>query len=88
MHLPGKPNTGDVVTVDAWRAERFAHGNAAGPPPIRRILLSPTYLWNGKGAMVFGSGSDYRSRLIDNQGTRAARPNINSQELDSPSSLA
>ena len=46
-------------------------------PPVLGLLLGPANLGRSKGLVIFGSGRDEEAGLIDYNGPRAARANVN-----------
>jgi hypothetical protein len=42
VHLPGKSDAGDFIAAASASVESAANGQAAGPPPVARILFRPS----------------------------------------------
>lgn len=82
MHLAGKTDASDFVCARAGLSQRLRHGDAKGPPPIFRPLLGPADLRRSERLVLFGGRSDDFAALADEQGARAGRADIDSQEKD------
>jgi len=80
--LAGEADAGDVFASEIRGGKHFAHGGAGGVPPILGVLLGPANLRGGKGLMIFGGGGDKATRLIDEEGSRAAGANVNSKNVN------
>src|SRR5215469_1029470 len=82
VHLAGEADAGDVFASEIRGGKHFAHGGAGGVPPILGVLLGPANLRGGKGLMIFGGCGDKATRLIDEEGSRAAGANVNSKNVN------
>jgi len=56
VHLPGKTDARNILTVQSRGRERFPHGNAAGAPPIFGALFGPADTRRSERGMIFGGG--------------------------------
>jgi hypothetical protein len=77
MHLAGETDAGDVLPSKIRASQRFADCDAGGVPPVLGLLLGPANLGRSKGFVIFGGGRDEEAGLIDYDGPRAARANVN-----------
>jgi len=82
VHLTGEADAGDVFASEIRGGKRSAHGGASGVPPILGLLLGPANLRRGKGLMILRGGGDKATRLIEEQGPRAAGANVNSENVN------
>jgi hypothetical protein len=53
MHLSGKADTTDPIFAGSQSVKSAMDRDAAGPPPIARILFGPSRLRRGEGNVLF-----------------------------------
>ena len=81
MHLSGQADARNLIGAQFALCERFAYGDAAGPPPIARILLRSANLWGCKGRVVLGGGGDNTSIGIDHERACTSSPHVDSEKI-------
>jgi hypothetical protein len=79
VHLPGKSHASNVIRAKSSAFDRFRNGDATGPPPILRTLLSPSDLRRGKRFMLLSRRSDHVTLLVKDQSPRTAGSNVNAE---------
>ena len=62
--------------------KRLPDRRTAGAPPVSRILLRPAGPRTGEWLVLLRSGGDDLSGLIDDEGPRAARADVDTQISD------
>jgi hypothetical protein len=82
MHLAGKADAGNLVFTSFHPGESATHGQAAGSPPIARILFRPTWLGRSEGGVLFGARGDYPALFIHEESAGSASTDIDPEELD------
>src|SRR4051812_12329120 len=75
VHLPGKPDRGNVRSVKSRGRDRLAHSRPSGPIPILWILLCPASFWRCKWGMLAGCRIHYLTALIGEHRSGSAGPN-------------
>src|ERR1700730_7698410 len=65
--------------------KRLPDRQSAGPPPITRILLSPSRLRAGEGRVLLGCGGNNLPCLVHDERPRAPGTDVNAEISDDPS---
>ena len=81
MHLSGKSDARDLIRLQAGVGQSLPHGDAAGAPPVFRILFGPSDLRRGEGRVFFGRGRNDASVFTDNQGARTTGAYVDSENM-------
>lgn len=88
MHLPGEPEAGDFISAGSQGAESASNRQAAGSPPIVRILFRPSQLRRCERGVLFRAGRDHSPVFINDESAGSAGANVDPEELDTPSHLS
>ncbi len=80
VHLAGKSYAGDVGALEIGLGERVPDGNAAGAPPVLRILLRPSDFRRGEVGVLFGCRCDHLAALVDDERAGSAGANVNAEQ--------
>jgi hypothetical protein len=79
MHLSGKSYAGDLIGLQVCGGEGFADGDSSGSPPILRVLLGPADLGRSEGLVFFGSGRGNLPIGTNNERSRSASTDVNTE---------
>jgi len=82
VHLAGESHARDVGATQSRLRERFSDGEAAGTPPVLRILFGPTDLWRRERRMFLSGGAHHMSEFIDDECASAAGSDVNSEKMN------
>jgi len=86
MHLAREADTGNFFRLPVGVRKSLSDGDARRAPPVFRVLLGPADLWSSKGLVFFRGRRNDAAGIVDNQGAGSPRANVNSQDVDRPSS--
>jgi len=82
VHLPGETDAGDCVAANSRGGERARDGQAAGAPPIARVLLGPAGARRCEGRVFFEAGAGDAAFFVDDQGARAAGAYVDAKNVN------
>jgi hypothetical protein len=88
MHLAGEADAGDFFRTDGRFMKSFFYGDAAGSPPIARILFGPTGLGRSELLVHFRAGGHDPAGTVHQQRASAASTNVNAEEVDADTPIA
>jgi hypothetical protein len=88
VHLAGEADTGDFLGANRRFLQGFSYGDAAGAPPIARILLGPARVRRSERLMFFTARCDDGAGNVGQQRACAAGADVNAEEVDVGSPIA
>ena len=82
VHLSGEPDTANFFSPNRRFQYSPFYRDAAGAPPIARILFRPARMRRRERLMFFSARRDDGAGDVHQQRARAARANVNAEEVD------
>jgi hypothetical protein len=88
VHLSRKADAGDRVAANGGAGERSANRQAAGAPPIARILFGPTGARRCERRVLLDAGAENAAVRVDDQGARSAGAHVDAENLNGRDSFS
>src|SRR4029077_1244906 len=64
MHLPSKPDSGDIRRVNSGSGNSLPRRRSSGAIPVLGILLCPSNFWRCERGMLAGCRAHYLTALV------------------------